>query len=412
MSCSKCNNQNTNCGCSDSYLTTNPNTLQSTLCPTPTPCSEYVNAKCVYITDGIFDAALPPLTTLEQVIQQLVLMITNPECTQTDSCNCPGGGGSLELKVNDVDNQSQTILNLKNGSNIEIVDSGSGNITISNTYVPINLPVPKVLLKTQDTDTGWDTINGISNNTEVVDQFQLYRSPIVSVMDIPQEVIDTYNVFVEMVVYKFNNKGKSFVVPPAYTYNSGTDTGSNPLETFLATPLKTRGGVAKVKRGSVPPFTFEPLRVSRPNHYRVTTTGQQIPVYEYLNGRFSIITEEYWNHTTLSPSNINLPIPYYRIGPSPSTSAFNLQGYFEGFKPLYIGFRYVAWDSEANDGLGDFVSGPLSETIAISSKYFPFNLVTKGFRSGTPSVVTPSSYQLNPKYTSPSELSCWFVHRK
>jgi hypothetical protein len=62
-------------------------------CPTPSKCSEFVDASCVYLNDGIYDAALPAKTSVEEAIQQLTLMITNPECTDTSSCNCPGGGG-------------------------------------------------------------------------------------------------------------------------------------------------------------------------------------------------------------------------------------------------------------------------------------------------------------------------------
>lgn len=90
MACSKCNTQNTNCGCSDSALTTNPNTLQSTLCPTPIPCSEYVNAACGYINDGIYELGIQPKTSLEETIQKLILTLTNVNCS-----NATGFGRSL-----------------------------------------------------------------------------------------------------------------------------------------------------------------------------------------------------------------------------------------------------------------------------------------------------------------------------
>ena len=48
-----------------------------------------MDASCVYLNDGIYDADLPARTSLEKAIQQLTLMITNPLCTNTSSCNCP-----------------------------------------------------------------------------------------------------------------------------------------------------------------------------------------------------------------------------------------------------------------------------------------------------------------------------------
>lgn len=45
----------------------------------------------------------------------------------------PGGGGSITLKTNGVNNGSQSILNLKQGTDISISDDGSGGVTISAT---------------------------------------------------------------------------------------------------------------------------------------------------------------------------------------------------------------------------------------------------------------------------------------
>lgn len=112
MSCSKCNKNSAPCGCSDVPLTTNAQATcePNAQCPTPIPCSEYVSAACVYLNDGIYDADIPAQTSVEEAIQQLTLMITNPECTNTESCNCPIEGSTL-LQTNSVDNTSQTALN-------------------------------------------------------------------------------------------------------------------------------------------------------------------------------------------------------------------------------------------------------------------------------------------------------------
>jgi hypothetical protein len=43
------------------------------------------------------------------------------------------GGGSILLKTNGVNNGSQTLLNLKQGTNVTISDDGVGGVTISST---------------------------------------------------------------------------------------------------------------------------------------------------------------------------------------------------------------------------------------------------------------------------------------
>ncbi len=125
MNCNKCGNSNTRCGCADSAYTT---PVTNTCLPEcKQRCSEYLNAACVFITDGILDADLPPGTSLEHVIQQLVLMITNPECTNTSSCNCPAGG-TLLVQTNSLDNTSQTLLNNLASYGMSITNISGGKV--------------------------------------------------------------------------------------------------------------------------------------------------------------------------------------------------------------------------------------------------------------------------------------------
>jgi hypothetical protein len=51
--------------------------------------------------------------------------------TVTGTCTGCGGGGSITLKTNGVNNGSQSILNLKGGSNVTLTDDGSGGVTIA-----------------------------------------------------------------------------------------------------------------------------------------------------------------------------------------------------------------------------------------------------------------------------------------
>jgi hypothetical protein len=356
-----------------------------------------MDASCVYLQDGIHDAALPPLTSVEEAIQQLTLMITNPNCTDTDSCNC-GGGSSIELQVNDTPNVDQTLLNLTDGTNIAITDEGGGQVKITNTYVPINLPVPKVLLK----GTGQISKFDYETNVEVIKSFDIKRTPVVIANDLSQELLDKYPVFVEMVFYKQNRKGKSIVVPSSYSYGSGT--AINPLEVALGNPaLKTRGGLHYRKIPGTIPAQHELITATRPNHYRVYTPNQKVAVSDYLNGWFTKLTARY-TQVGGATGTFSATAAFPNVGNS-SILATNIKGYSPFFKPLYIAFRYIAWDATLNGGAGDFVSGPLSQTVAVSTEIFPLILESQG------GYLSPSEHSLNVKYDDDT-LNCWFVHRK
>jgi hypothetical protein len=138
MSCSKCGTSNTDCGCKDTpYTTPMPaNSQPNASCPTPSKCSEYMDAACVYLNDGIYDANIPPQTSVEEAIQQLTLMITNPECTDTDSCNCPTAPTIL-LQTNTVDNSSQTVLNLTQSYGMNVTSHPGGGVSFES-YVREN----------------------------------------------------------------------------------------------------------------------------------------------------------------------------------------------------------------------------------------------------------------------------------
>ena len=182
MSCSKCGSVNTSCGCKDTaYTTVKTYTCPpDTLCPTPVKCSEFLDAACVYLTDGIVDAGIQPGSSLESILQQLVLLVTNPGCVDAPG-GVPGGGtvtsvaldmpnaftvtgspiqnsgtfivsvngnsgqyidglGNLQdfpvapsqvlFQTNSVDNTDQTLLNLVAGSARVTLSESSGTVTI------------------------------------------------------------------------------------------------------------------------------------------------------------------------------------------------------------------------------------------------------------------------------------------
>lgn len=262
----------------------------------------------------------------------------------------------------------------------------------------LSIPAPKVVLK------GIAPLQWLSGSNEPGGDFNLYRTPQVIANDLPSELINTYPTFVEMVYHKTNKKGKSWVVPV-----SNVDIGGkyvNTLEYTLQVPLKTRGGNQKYKMyGNTIPAVYAPLNINRPNHYQVTGSNQVIPVYEYLNGYFTKGRVQY--RIQLSPfenfSNVECLFPYFnpQVGGGGIGAGY---GYSSIYSPLYIAFRYILWDANANNGLGEFISGPLSKTVAIAAPIHPF--ITN---KNNTNVLQPLA-SVNPNYLN-KELKCWFSHK-
>lgn len=74
--------QNPNCGCTDRGYTTQPPCSQGTSnCPTPDPCPETFDTKCVrYMGDNIVDFDIRQGEDVSSIIQKMVLAITNRHC--------------------------------------------------------------------------------------------------------------------------------------------------------------------------------------------------------------------------------------------------------------------------------------------------------------------------------------------
>lgn len=263
----------------------------------------------------------------------------------------------------------------------------------------LSIPTPKIVLK------GIAPLQWLSGSNEPGGTFNLYRTPKVIANDLPLELINTYPTFVEMVYHKTNRKGKSWVVPVS-NVDTGGGTYVNTLESTLGVPLKTRGGIQKYKMsGNTIPAVYTPLQINRPNHYQVTGSNQVIPVYEYLNGYFALNNVQY--RTQLSPfedfSDVRCLYPYF----APQTHGQTIgagYSYSSIYSPLYIAFRYILWDANANNGLGEFISGPLSKTVAIAAPVHPF--ITN---KNNANVLQPLA-SINPNFTS-TQLKCWFSHK-
>ena len=138
MSCKKCGNSNTNCGCKDTaYTTVKTYTCPpDTACPAPLKCSEFFDAACVYMTDGIADAGILPGSSLESIIQQLIMLVTNPGCVDAPG-GVPGGGtvtfvnavwpgNAITIAGGPIQNSGTFVFN-GNGNSSQYID-GQGNL--------------------------------------------------------------------------------------------------------------------------------------------------------------------------------------------------------------------------------------------------------------------------------------------
>lgn len=83
--CKKCNS--IKCHCADTPLTTVPLYQDTTTCPSPQICSEYIYTGCiVYNGPELTQINIVPGMNLNEVIQALVIMDINPDCITT---TCP-----------------------------------------------------------------------------------------------------------------------------------------------------------------------------------------------------------------------------------------------------------------------------------------------------------------------------------
>jgi hypothetical protein len=284
---------------------------------------------------------------------------------------------------------------------------GGGGSTSTGTF---SLPVPKVILYNSSsvyiTAQSYNPTTGGAGATSA----KIYNSPRVITMDITDEMRATHRIFVELVHFKRARRkgGQSYFIPPSHI-DSGGKVYINKLAADLGVPLSSRGGKQKWRTNpNVVPAVFADIQVNRPNHYEVTARNQTIPVYKYLNGWF-VKGPIYYANTSGGVSTFDSWYPSYRstVGNSP-TGRF---AYGATFSPMYVAFRYIAWDANANGGLGAFISGPLSPIVAIGPQIFPFVQDPISTLSlGSPTAYLSQAYiDLPGSYNN--NLKCWFVNR-
>lgn len=138
MSCSKCGSVTASCGCKDTAYTT-PKVYTcppDTSCPQPVRCSEFMDAACIFLNDGIADAGIQPGSSLESIVQQLILLATNPGCVDAPG-GVPGGGtvtfidavwpgNAITIADGPIFNSGTFVFN-GNGNSSQYID-GQGNL--------------------------------------------------------------------------------------------------------------------------------------------------------------------------------------------------------------------------------------------------------------------------------------------
>lgn len=83
--CRRCRCSESSCGCSDGPLLTTSLPQTSSTCPTPQVCSEFTYSGCiVYNGPSLVDVNIYPGMDMNQVIQSLMLYISNAGCAVGD----------------------------------------------------------------------------------------------------------------------------------------------------------------------------------------------------------------------------------------------------------------------------------------------------------------------------------------
>lgn len=268
------------------------------------------------------------------------------------------------------------------------------------------IPIPKISLNKGGTSIySWDTIGNTAGPTAIT----LLKYPTIIASDFTQHQISNYQIYVEMVFYRRKKHKKNSMtliktnkagyVAPSPWYTNPSDprwpiwphgaSGSG-FWTRTGNHSGTTGGLA--------------FGIDRPNHYKVNSINEEIPVSQYINGRFTYHEVKYRGATnTIVSLNTYIPISGKRgSGKNRPTSRFAYSPYYT---PLYIAFRYVVWDPSANGGAGQILSGPLSRVIKITHSKFPF--LTDPYLSTIYNIPIAS---ISPHYVE-NTMQCWFEKR-
>ena len=247
-----------------------------------------------------------------------------------------------------------------------------------------NLPVPLVKLQTIFSGSG-STVVTLNGNNTVGSNIKLMNPPKIIAQDLSQEQLN-HGVFIEMVQYKMkggklnNSKGGGYIVQPLME-DDGFGNITNGLQTKIMTyygkTINNRGGIQTYNDGGLGSTT--PLIVPRMNHYQVYNPNEVVLLDDYFEGRFRYTFVSYYSGVTSLGLLFNIPTPItnsqknVRWKKKSGNSGTTYRLCYDGrLTSLYVAFRYLMFDPYSNEGKGKFIEGPLSKTIKVTNKFFPF----------------------------------------
>ena len=241
------------------------------------------------------------------------------------------------------------------------------------------LPTPTIRLSTQINPSPFISVPTLNRDNTVGSDVDLVNPPVIITDNVTQEQLDNH-LFIEMVQYKKKRgrggkvNGGGYVIQPRVEpglFGGVVNVLQERIMNYYGKKITTRGGIQYDSK------TGMYLSVNRENHYEIYDLNQFIDVSNYFRGKFCYFDLTYINQYG-STDLINVPIPYSNISKSSkqkilsgnSGSSYRLC-YCGQISSLYVAFRYLMFDPEANGGKGQFIEGPLSQTIKVCNQYCP-----------------------------------------
>lgn len=292
-----------------------------------------------------------------------------------------------------------------------------------------NLPAPNIQIRSTSLGVGQDVVTLNTGNT-VGPTINIINPPSVTIDNLSEEQLNN-NVWIEMVQYKIRKKSKTFNQVGSEHFTGGRyviqpriedDGFGNPynwLQDVIKSmygndkTLTTRGGVMTMEPS---PFgSPSPLAVNRHNHTQMDITyfNTIVDLSNYLSGRFTYDTVHYLPTVGSITSLPNVPVPttnraannntaYARKNKGGNGTSYELC-YTGNLTSLYIAFRFIMFDPYSNNGKGKFIEGPLSQTIKVTNKYFPFLNTAVNGKCSVNSIFTSS--------TNNTKIQCSFINK-
>lgn len=277
------------------------------------------------------------------------------------------GANFDSIKASRINSDSFDTLEL-NTQNVNFFNSAGVNLTavkiVSNDVLPV-LPAPKIGLGGIKTNLTYGANS--PNQLSLGGTFTLERSPELLPFDLTEETLARNNIFLEMVIFKKKKGNNVALRAPSYSYlSTGTNLATPWSNQFRSHGFWNRVGQPGLASGGV----------IRTNFLPVTSVNNKMDLSPYISTHLREQPVYYLTKDSLSANDysfsVNLLCPY---GGSPRLTQANPKyGYTRNYKPLYVAFRYIAWLPNSNNGKGQIISGPLSPTIRIANKKFPFHV--------------------------------------